>query len=136
MMMPRIKPKKIEDLTDGCSTEQISIFHFVDDGIRRNLSGVSPYYTTSASVCYRISDNNVRFLELQFQKRRRILSIFLRTKTGDLSAPKGIELDAVPLSHGWGAGAIFRLDPEDIKNKKYSIDDVLVLIERSYNACK
>jgi len=136
-MMSTRKPLNcaVEGLLSRCSEEQASNFHLVNDGIYKNLSGVSEPYATRASVCYRITTNNVRFIELQFQKRKNILKFFLRTKTGDLSAPKGIELETVPLSHGWGAGVNFRLNPEDIENKKYTIDDVLVLIERSFNAC-
>ena len=128
--------KTIDEHFDGAMPELISTFREINNKVLAISKEVGEPYATGAAICYRTSESDVRFIELQVQKRRNILRVFLRTKNGKLSDPKHLIKEAVPKSHGWGAGVIIWLDPKDLQKRKFNLDDILDLITQSFDSCR
>ncbi len=126
----------IDQHLDGATPELISTYREIDKRVLAISKEIKEPYATGASICYRISGSDVRFIELQLQKKKNILRFFLRTKKGKLNDPKHMIKEAVPENHRWGAGVIIWLRSEDLQKNKFSVDDILDLITQSYNSCR
>ncbi len=126
----------IEDHLDGAMPELISTFREINERVLAISKEVGEPYATGASICYRTKGSNVRFIELHVQKKSNILRLFLRTIKVKLNDPKHLIKEAVPENHRWGAGVIVWLDPKDLQKGKFNLDDILDLINQSFNSCK
>jgi len=117
-----------EHLTDA-SQELTELFLAIDEGIMAISSEVDKY-TTKSEILYKTSLN---FAALAIQNKKDCIRILLRTENDKLADPKHIT-HGIPKTHGYGniTREMF-VSPKKIASAEYGVEDVVALIEQSYN---
>ena len=122
--------KTIEEHLKGASAELKELFHLVDEKIL-GISSEVERYTTKGDIVYKTSLN---FVYIAIQNKKNTIRCLLRTENDKINDPENITKE-IPKSFGYGniTRQIF-VSPEKIKANKYTIEDVIDIIEQSYNA--
>jgi len=122
-------PKTIEQHLEGASSDLKATFHDLDLGIT-NVSSEIERYTTQQEIIYKTSLN---FAYLAIQNKKNRIRCLIRTEGDRIKDPKGLA-EKIPKTYGYGnITRIVFVNPEELKANKYSLDDVIELIEQSYN---
>jgi len=122
-------PKTIEQHLQGASPELKDLFAHLDKLIM-GISSEVERYTTQAEILYKTSLN---FAYLAIQNKKNGIRCLLRTEDDKIKDPKKLT-SKIPKK--FGHGNITRnlfISPRDIKQCKYSMEDIVDLIEQSYN---
>jgi predicted transport protein len=123
--------KTVDEHFDGTSKELIALYNQLHREIY-DISSEIERYTTNGEINYKTS---VNFVSIKVGKKDNRLRILLRTKNNEIEDPKNLT-EQVPKKFNWGnLTRIVYLDPKDI-NKKYSLNDILLLVIQSYKATK
>ena len=119
----------VEQHLENASSELKAIFHDLDNRIM-NMNSEIERYTTQQEIIYKTSLN---FAYLAIQNKKNRIRCLIRTDSDRIKDPKGIT-EKIPKTHGYGyiTRMVF-VNPEEIKANKYNLDDVIGLIEQSYN---
>lgn len=122
--------KTIEEHLKGASAELKKLFHLIDEKIM-GISSEVERYTTKTEIAYKTSLN---FAYLAIQNKKNTIRCLLRTENDKINDPKKIT-EKIPKTHGYGniTRTIF-ISPPKIDAKKYTLEDVIAIIEQSYNA--
>jgi predicted transport protein len=120
--------KTIEELLNGASSELKLLFQKLDSMIL-NIDSEIEQYLTPGLIIYKTSLN---FAYLAIQKRKNCIRCQIRTDNDKINDPKGLTRE-IPKKFGYGyiTRELF-VSPEDIQTNKYSLDDIIELIEQSY----
>lgn len=123
-------PKTIEQHLQSASAELRDLFAHLD----RMIMGISSEierYTTQQEILYKTSLN---FACLAIQNRKNAIRCLLRTE-GDRIKDSRKLTSKIPKHFGYGniTRKVF-VSPKDIEEHKYNMEDVLDLIEQSYNS--
>jgi len=124
------KAKTVEQHLQNASKELEDLFIRVDTEIK-NISSEVERYTTNAEILYKTSRN---FVCLAIQNKNNCLRLLLRTINDEIIDNKNLTTK-IPKTHGYGN--ITRqliISPKDEINGKYSIDDIMDLINQSYKS--
>jgi len=121
------KDKSVEEHLENASQEIKNLFYTINEKVLA-LSFEIKRHTTGANILYKTS---VNFVELGIQKQG--LKLLLRTKKNEINDLKRLTRQ-VPKSHLWGkmTHTLF-LKPNEL-NIKYTIVDVIDLINQSLKA--
>ncbi len=126
---PRIA-KTIEQHLIGASDELKDLFNRIDEEIM-NVSSEVERYTTNAEIIYKTSRN---FAYLSIQNKNNTLRFLLRTTNDDIVDMKNLTKQ-IPKTHGYGyITRQLYVSPKDEKSDKYSINDIMNLINQSYES--
>jgi predicted transport protein len=122
-------PKTIEQHLESTSSELKETFHELDRRIM-NISSEIERYTTKQEILYKTSLN---FACLAIQNKKNCIRCLIRTEGDRIEDPKELT-SKIPKTHGYGniTRAIF-VNPEELRANKYNMDDVMKLLEQSYN---
>lgn len=121
--------KTIEEHLNGASSELKATFQKLNSMIM-DISSEIEQYTTKESIIYKTSLN---FAYLAVQKRKNCIRCQIRTDGDKIEDPKGLT-KKIPKTFGYGCiTREFFINLEEIKANKYSMDDVIELINQSYN---
>ena len=126
---PRVA-KTVDQHLSGASKELIDLFTRIDSEIK-NISSEVERYTTNAEIIYKTSWN---FVYLAVQNKNNCLRLLLRTSDDNLVDKKKLT-KKIPKTHGYGN--IIRqlhLSPKDEKSEIFSIEDIMSLINQSYDS--
>ena len=126
---PRIA-KSVDQHLQGASNELRDLFTRIDIEIK-NISAEVEIYTTNQEILYKTSRN---FVCLAIQNKNNCLRILLRTNNDEMVDSK-ILTTKIPKTHGYGN--ITRqliISPKDEKDGKFTIEDILGLINQSYDS--
>lgn len=119
--------KTVEEHLKDSSTEIIALFGEINRRILE-LSTDIIRYTTWQNILYKTT---VIFVELNVQRQR--LRLLLRTRNGQIDDPKHLTHN-VPKSHGWGnLTHNLYIDPKEL-NIRFSMDDIMKLLDQSFKA--
>lgn len=125
---PRIA-KTVDQHLQGASDELRDLFFRIDTEIK-NISSEVESYTTNQEVLYKTSRN---FVCLAVQRQNNCLRLLLRTINDEMVDSKNLTTK-IPKTHGYGN--ITRqliISPKDEITGKFSMDDILYLINQSYD---
>lgn len=126
---PRVA-KTIEQHLHGASKELRDLFSLIDSEIR-NISSEVEKYTTNAEIIYKTSRN---FACLTIQNKNNCLKFLLRTTNDNITDDKKLT-KLIPKTHGYGnITRQLYVSPKAVKSDKYSIDDIMNLINQSYES--
>ena len=126
---PRIA-KTVEQHLNGASKELIDLFNRIDSEIQ-NISSEVERYTTNAEIIYKTSRN---FVYLAVQNKNNCLRLLLRTSNDNLIDEKKLT-KKIPKTHGYGnITRQLYLSPKDEKLDKFSIEDIINIINQSYDS--
>jgi len=126
---PRIA-KTVDQHLEGASSELIDLFTRIDSEIK-SLSSEVERYTTNSEIIYKTSRN---FAYMVIQNKKNCLRIHLRTSDDNLIDAKKLA-KKIPKTHGYGnITRSLSLFPKDEKSLKFTIEDVMNLIEQSYQS--
>lgn len=127
--VPR-QAKSVEQHLSGASNELIELFWSLDSAIK-DISSEIESYTTNNEIIYKTSLN---FVYLAVQTRNNCLRLLLRTTNDEMVDEKNLTRQ-IPKTAGYGniTRQVF-LSPKDEKDGKYSIEDVLFLVNQAYDA--
>lgn len=123
-------PKTLNEHLQGASKELIDLFTRLDVEIL-NISSEIDRHISSYDIYYKTSLN---FAYLKILTRKNCLKIHLRTLNDEMIDEKGLTSN---VSESWSYGNITRVlyfYPKDEKSGKHTIEDVINLINQSYNA--
>jgi len=121
--------KTIEEHLKCASTELKKLFYEVDERIKE-ISSEIEQYTTQGEILYKTSLN---FACLAIQNKKNTILCLLRTENDRISDPKKIT-EKIPKTHGYGnITRKLYIAPTQIRAGKYTIEDVVEIIEQSYN---
>jgi predicted transport protein len=124
------KARTTEEHLKGASDALKKLFYSLDERIMGISSDIEKY-TTQAEILYKTSLN---FACLAVQNRKDRLRYLLRTEKNKIDDPKHLTLK-IPITHGYGnITRQFFVSPSEVKEKKYSIEDVIDLLKQSYNS--
>ena len=122
--------KTIEEHLKGASAELKKLFYLIDEKITGITSEVERY-TTKADIIYKTSLN---FVYIAIQNKKNTIRFLLRTENDKINDPKKIT-EKIPKTHGYGnITRILYISPQKINANKYTVEDVIDIIEQSYNA--
>lgn len=126
---PRIA-KTVEQHLNGASKELIDLFNRIDSEIQ-NISSEVERYTTNAEIIYKTSRN---FVYLAVQNKNNCLRLLLRTSDDNLIDEKKLT-KKIPKTHGYGnITRQLHLSPKDEQSDKFSIEDIMNIINQSYDS--
>jgi predicted transport protein len=126
---PRIA-KTVEQHLQGASVELKDLFNRIDTEIK-NISSEVESYTTNAEIIYKTSRN---FVYLAVQNKNNCLRLLLRTNN-DYVIDKKQLTKAIPKTHGYGnITRQLHISPKDESTGLFSIDDIMDLINQSYDS--
>lgn len=126
---PRI-PKTIEQHLEGAPDELTKLFYILHEKIM-DISSEVEKYTTQSEIIYKTSLN---FAYLSIQNRNNCLRYLLRTENDKINDPQKLT-SKIPRTHGYGnITRTMSISPKEINEDKYNIEDVIDLLEQSYNA--
>lgn len=126
---PRIA-KSIDEHLNGASEELKDLFSRLDSQIREKSSEVERY-TTNAEIIYTTSRN---FVYMAVQTKNNCLRLLLRTANDSLVDKKNLT-KPIPKTHGYGnITRQVRISATDEKDGKFTIDDIMELINQSYDS--
>jgi len=124
------KARTIEEHLKGASDPLKKLFYSLDERIMGMGSDIEKY-TTQTEILYKTSLN---FACLAVQNRKDRLRCYLRTEEDKIDDHKQLT-SKIPETHGYGnITRVLFVSPTDIKEKKYSIEDVIDLLKQSYNS--
>lgn len=122
--------KTVEKHLQGAADELKDLFLRLDTEIR-NISSEVERYTTNQEIIYKTSRN---FVALAVQNKNKSLRLLLRTTNDNMIDNKGLT-KMIPKSHGYGnITRQLHISPEEEKAGKFSIEDIMDLINQSYDA--
>ena len=126
---PRVA-KTVDQHLEGASEELIDLFTRVDSEIK-NISSEVERYTTNAEVIYKTSRN---FVCLAVQNKNNCLRLLLRTSDDNLIDEKNLT-KKIPKTHGYGnITRQLHLNPKDEQSAKFSFEDIMNIINQSYDS--
>ena len=126
---PRIA-KTVEQHLQGASVELKDLFNRIDREIK-NISSEVERYTTNAEIIYKTSRN---FVYLAVQNKSNCLRLLLRTNNNNLIDNKQLTKE-IPKTHGYGnITRQLHISPKDESTGLFSIDDIMDLINQSYDS--
>lgn len=126
---PRIA-KTVDQHLIGASKELIDLFNRIDTEIQ-NISSEVGRYTTNAEIIYKTSRN---FVYLAVQNKNNCLRLLLRTSDDNLIDGKKLT-KKIPKTHGYGnITKQLHLNPKDEQSEKFSIEDIMDIINQSYDS--
>lgn len=126
---PRVA-KTVDQHLNGASNELIDLFTRIDSEIS-DISSEVERYTTNAEIIYKTSRN---FIYLAVQNKNNCLRLLLRTSDDNLIDEKKLT-KKIPKTHGYGnITRQLHLSPKDEKSEKFSIEDIMGLINQSYDS--
>ena len=126
---PRVA-KTVDQHLLYASEELKDLFYRIDTGIKE-ISSEIERYTTNAEIIYTTSRN---FVYLAVQNKSNCLRLLLRTMNDKLIDRKGLTMP-IPKTHGYGnITRQLHITPKDEQTGKFSIDDIMVLINQSYDS--
>ncbi len=124
------KARKIEEHLKSASDALKKSFYSLDERIM-DISSDIEKYTTQKEIVYKTSLN---FTYFAVQNRKDCLRCYLRTEEDRIDDPKCLTTK-IPETHGYGnITRLLFISPTEIKEKKYTIEDVINLLRQSYNA--
>ncbi|MFZ0034768.1 MAG: DUF5655 domain-containing protein, partial [Sedimentisphaerales bacterium] len=124
------KARTIEEHLNGASDALKKLFYSLDERIM-DISSDIEKYTTRTEIIYKTSLN---FACLAVQNRKNCLRCYLRTEEDKIDDPKHLT-SKIPETHGYGnITRLLFMNPTEIKEKKYGIEDVIDLLKQSYNS--
>lgn len=122
-------PKTVEQHLEEASSDLKAMFNNLDLRIL-GLSSEIERYTTHSEILYKTSLN---FACLAIQPKKNCIRCYLRTEGDTIKDPKKLT-ERVPKTHGYGnITRVVFINPEELKTNKYSLDDIIALLEQSYN---
>jgi len=122
--------KTIEQHLHGASKELKELFNRIDVEIR-DISSEVERYTTNAEIIYKTSRN---FACLSIQNKNNCLRFLLRTTNDNIVDEKKLT-KFIPKTHGYGnITRQLNVSPKEEKSGKYSINDIMNLINQSYES--
>ena len=123
------KAKTIEEHLEKSSDKLKELFYQLD-GLIMKIGEDVTRYTTNAEITYKTSLN---FNYMAIQKKNNCIRLLLRTINDKIKDPKKIS-EKIPEHFGYGnVTRRLSISPKDIDEGKYSLDDVLSLIQQSYD---
>ncbi|HET55023.1 MAG TPA: hypothetical protein ENN33_07380 [Ignavibacteria bacterium] len=126
---PRVA-KTVDEHLQGASEELLELFTQIDTEIN-NISSEIERYTTNAEIIYKTSRN---FVYLAVQNKNNCLRLLLRTSDDNLDDEKNLT-KKIPKSHGYGnITRQIHISPKEIELGKYSIEDIMEIINQSYDS--
>lgn len=121
--------KTVEQHLEGSPDELKRLFFRIDTRIR-NISSEVERYTTNAEIIYKTIRN---FVYLAVQNQNKCLRLQLRTMNDKMIDNKGLT-KIIPKTHGYGnITRILFISPEAEQSGKFSIEDIMDLINQSYD---
>lgn len=122
--------KSVDQHLQGASEELKDLFSRLDTQIREISSEVERY-TTNAEIIYTTSRN---FVYMAVQTKNNCLRLLLRT-VNDNMVDKMNLTKPIPKTHGYGnITRQVHISATDEKDGKFSIDDIMELINQSYDS--
>jgi predicted transport protein len=120
--------KTIDEYLNGASSDLKLLFQKLNNMIL-NINSEIEQFLASELIIYKTSLN---FAYLAVQKRKNCIRCQIRTDNDKIDDPKGLTRE-IPKRFGYGyiTREVF-VSPEDIKANKYSMEDIIALIEQSY----
>jgi predicted transport protein len=125
---PRIA-KTVEQHLQGASEELKDLFYRLDTEIKEISSDVETY-TTNQEILYKTSRN---FVCLAVQNKNNCLRLLLRTINDSLIDKINLTRQ-IPKTHGYGnITRQLNISPKDEQVGKFTMDDIMDLINQSYD---
>jgi len=125
---PRVG-KTVEQHLQSVSEELKDLFHRLDTEIL-GISSEFERYTTNAEICYKTSRN---FVALAVQSKNNCLRLLLKTINDNLVDKKNLT-KPIPKTNGYGnITRQLYISPKDEQLGKFSMDDIMDLINQSYD---
>ena len=126
---PRVA-KTVDQHLQGASPELINLFNRLDTEIKE-ISSEIERYTTNAEIIYKTSRN---FVYMAVQNKNNCLRLLLRTTNDDFIDSKSLT-KAIPKTHGYGnITRQLHISPKEEQAGVFSIDDIIKLINQSYES--
>lgn len=126
---PRVS-KTVDQHLQGASSELIGLFNRLDVEIK-GISSEVERYTTNAEIIYKTSRN---FVYMAVQNKNNCLRLLLRTMNDDYIDNKNLT-KAIPKTHGYGnITRQLHISPKDEQTGKFVLDDIMELINQSYES--
>ena len=126
---PRVA-KTVDQHLQGASSELVDLFNRLDTEIKE-LSSEIERYTTNAEIIYKTSRN---FVYMAVQNKNNCLRLLLRTTNDDVIDNKNLT-KAIPKTHGYGnITRQLHISPKEEQSGKYSLDDIMEIINQSYES--
>ena len=113
----------------GESAEVKKLFLLLNEKIT-DISSEIEQYTTKSEIIYKTSLN---FAYLAIQNKKDCIRCLLKTENDKIKDPKKLTTKIPKHFHHGNITRKFSISPQKIKAKKYTIDDVIEIIEQSYN---
>ena len=121
--------RTIEEHLKGASAELVKLFNILDNKIM-GISSEIERYTAHSEIVYKTSLN---FAALAIQNKKNGLRYLVRTENDKIKDPKKLTTK-IPKTHGYGnITRLIFVSPKKIDTNKYTVDDVLEIIEQAYN---
>ncbi len=121
--------RTVEEHLENAPAELVKLFNLLNDRIMEISSEVERY-TTKAEIIYKTSLN---FAYLAIQNKKNCIRFLIRTEDDKIEDPRKIT-SKIPKTHGYGnITREMSISPKKIASKEYTIEDVMKLIEQSYN---
>lgn len=122
--------KTVDQHLFGASEELKDLFNRLDIEIRE-ISSEIERYTTNAEIIYTTSRN---FVYLAVQNKSNCLRLLLRTSDDNLVDKKNLTKQ-IPKTHGYGnITRQLHISPLDEKKGTFTIEDIMELINQSYDS--
>lgn len=122
--------KSVDEHLQGASEELKDLFSRLDTQIRE-ISSEIERYTTNAEIIYKTSRN---FVYMAVQTKNNCLRLLLRTTNDNLVDKKNLT-KPIPKTHGYGnITRQVHVSATDEKDGKFTIDDIMELINQSYDS--
>lgn len=122
--------KSVDEHLQGASEELKDLFSRLDTQIRE-ISSEIERYTTNAEIIYTTSRN---FVYMAVQTKNNCLRLLLRT-VNDNMVDKMNLTKPIPKTHGYGnITRQVHISATDEKDGKFTIDDIMELINQSYDS--
>ncbi len=120
----------VEQHLQGASEKLTDLFIRLDSEIQ-NISSEVERYTTNSEIIYKTSRN---FVYLAVQNKNDCLRLLLRTTDDKVMDDKNLT-KKIPKTHGYGnITRQLHISPKEEETDKYSMDDIMNLINQSYNS--
>ncbi|MDD3773559.1 MAG: DUF5655 domain-containing protein [Weeksellaceae bacterium] len=126
---PRIA-RTVDQHLQGASAELVDLFNRLDTEIKE-LSSEIERYTTNAEIIYKTSRN---FVYMAVQNKNNCLRLLLRTTNDDIIDNNNLT-KPIPKTHGYGnITRQLHISPKEEQSGKYSLDDIMEIINQSYES--
>ncbi len=126
----RREAKTVEQILSGASDDLKKLYYDYDSRIM-DISAEIQKYTTAVEINYKTS---VNFVYTQIQNSKNRMKLLLRAPGDRVNDPKGLT-KKIPKTHGYGKiTRILFVDPIEISENKYTLDDVMEIVWQAYNA--